>query len=71
MTKETDEDQVHRCKINRPVWPGWALPAPARDHGRPRLQGWTFPDDWDCVPVNFPYRDDAHDFATPSDTIHS
>eukprot|EP00959_Pyramimonas_sp_CCMP1952_P419091 8778731-Pyramimonas_sp.AAC.1 len=71
MTKGTDHDNVHKCKVSRPLWPGWALPAPVKGQGRPRLPGWFFPDDWDYVPVIFPYRDDVHDFATPSDTIHS
>eukprot|EP00959_Pyramimonas_sp_CCMP1952_P182101 3807320-Pyramimonas_sp.AAC.2 len=47
------------------------MPAPVKDHGRPHLPGWIFPDDWDYVPVNFPHRDDVHDFITPTGTIHS
>eukprot|EP00959_Pyramimonas_sp_CCMP1952_P245030 5120989-Pyramimonas_sp.AAC.1 len=61
-------DKVTRRTIVRRLWPGWELPNPRKAGPQTYLPGWTFPEDWDYVPFNFPFRNDRFDFSVSTDT---
>eukprot|EP00959_Pyramimonas_sp_CCMP1952_P388326 8137249-Pyramimonas_sp.AAC.1 len=61
-------DKVTGCTIGRRLWPGWELPSPVKAGPQTYLPGWTFPEDWDYAPVNFPFRSDSFDFSISTDT---
>eukprot|EP00959_Pyramimonas_sp_CCMP1952_P158272 3310097-Pyramimonas_sp.AAC.1 len=71
MTRGSEWDSTHDCAIQRHKWPGWKLPEPVKTNGQASLLGWFFPEDWDHVPVNCPFRDDLFNYVSPPGTIWS